>query len=72
MLGSQTREFRRNYSPEGDPVPGSVDGLSLTMQYDDSPGRYCYRVWVADLAGRFNSKPATAWATVEERSTFGF
>lgn len=68
VLGTETREFRRSYNPEGDPVPGAVQHL-----YADAPGaagRYCYRVWVADLAGRFNSRPATAWATVAERSEF--
>ena len=70
VLGKQSREFRRNYNPQGDPEPGAIQNLYRDVPYDAAAGRYCYRVWVADLAGRFNSKPATAWATVEERSSF--
>jgi hypothetical protein len=63
VLEENTREFRRNYNPQYEPYPGRVDSAASTHTWDKPPGRYCYAVWVADLAGRFNRNAPTAWAS---------
>lgn len=69
-VGTMSRTFRRNYNPEGDPEPGRMQRVEYERQ-NLAKGKYCHRVWVSDLAGRFNRRAATAWLTIGD-SVYGF
>jgi hypothetical protein len=68
-IKKQSRQFHRNYNPEFEPYPGRIN----TVWHDRGAareGRHCYRVWVADLAGRFNNRPATVWLKMGPRAGY--